>query len=114
MNRDYLERFLSKPTVQVLEASLETADIFGMLKDNLKSAGTPLPIKDIWIASHAIETGSVLVTYDRHFIKNRRPFAGSACASTISLWLWRPPTSSVIRPHVREVFKGGFRTTLST
>ncbi len=47
----------------------ETADIFGMLKSALKKAGTPIPINDIWIASHAFETGALLVTYDRHFDK---------------------------------------------
>ena len=40
-----------------------------MVKDNLKSAGTPIPIADIWISSHAIETGSMVVTYDNHFKK---------------------------------------------
>jgi len=26
-----------------------------------------LPINDIWIAAHTIETGSLLITYDDHF-----------------------------------------------
>ena len=43
--------------------------IFGKLKNDLKLAGTPLPINDVWIASHAMETGSVIVTYDRHFFR---------------------------------------------
>ena len=34
---------------------------------SLKAAGTPLPINDVWIAAHALETGSVVVTYDTHF-----------------------------------------------
>lgn len=66
-NKKILGNFLRKPTVQILNATSETAEIFGMLKDTLKKAGTPLPINDVWIAAHAIETGSVIVTYDRHF-----------------------------------------------
>jgi tRNA(fMet)-specific endonuclease VapC len=68
-NREILNRFLLKPTVKILNASLETADVFGMLKSKLKAAGTPLPINDIWIAAHAIETGSVLISFDKHFNK---------------------------------------------
>jgi tRNA(fMet)-specific endonuclease VapC len=40
-----------------------------MVKQNLKKAVTPLPINDVWIAAHALETGSTLVTYDNHFKK---------------------------------------------
>ncbi len=68
-NKNLLERFLQKPTIKMLNTTTETAKIFGMIKNNLKKAGTPLPINDIWIASHALETGSVLVTYDAHFRK---------------------------------------------
>ena len=68
-NRKILNRFLLKPTVKILNATLETADVFGMLKSRLKAAGTPLPVNDIWIAAHAIETGSVLITFDKHFNK---------------------------------------------
>ena len=66
-NVEILRRFLSKTTVIILEATQETADIFGTVKNSLKLAGTPIPINDVWIASHALETGSVIVTYDKHF-----------------------------------------------
>lgn len=68
-NMQILSNFLSKPTVRHLDATTETASVFGHLKNSLKIAGTPLPINDIWIASHAIETGSVVITYDTHFQK---------------------------------------------
>ncbi|QTA86031.1 type II toxin-antitoxin system VapC family toxin [Desulfonema magnum] len=68
-NRKLLDKFIRKPTVSVLNGSDKTANIFGMLRDTLKKAGTPLPINDIWIASHAIETDSVVITYDSHFKK---------------------------------------------
>ena len=66
-NRRILDRFLGKPSVAVLDASRETAEIFGMVKDTLRKSGQPIPTNDVWIAAHAIETGSLLVTYDAHF-----------------------------------------------
>ncbi|PXF56431.1 MAG: twitching motility protein PilT [Deltaproteobacteria bacterium] len=62
-----LRTFLQKPTVTILNASNETAEVFGMVKTSLKQAGTPIPINDVWIASHALEIGAVVVTYDKHF-----------------------------------------------
>jgi len=66
-NLDILKRFLTKPSVKILNATAETAEVFGTLKNALKQAGTPLPINDVWIAAHGIETGSVIVTQDQHF-----------------------------------------------
>ncbi len=68
-NLQLLEKFLEKSKVTILDASEETAEIFGGIKDALKKAGTPIPINDVWIASHAIETGAVLISYDAHFTK---------------------------------------------
>ncbi len=67
-NKQILESFLMKSTVSVLEASKETAEIFGLIKSSLGKTGHPIPVNDIWIGAHAIETGSVLLTYDRHFV----------------------------------------------
>ena len=66
-NKDTLQRFLMKPSVKILNATTETAEVFGQVKFNLKRSGNPLPINDVWIAAHALETGSVVVTYDTHF-----------------------------------------------
>jgi len=66
-NRALLERFLAKPTVEILPVSRETGDCFGRIKHALKAAGTPIPINDVWLAAQGLETGAVLVTYDRHF-----------------------------------------------
>jgi tRNA(fMet)-specific endonuclease VapC len=68
-NRKILKKFLKKPTVKVLNATRKTADIFGTIKNNLKKAGTPLPINDVWIASHSIEKNAVIISYDLHFKK---------------------------------------------
>ena len=68
-NRETLNYFLLKPTVKILNATSETAEVFGMVKSKLKTAGTPLPVNDLWIAAHAIETGSTIITFDKHFKK---------------------------------------------
>ncbi len=68
-NKDLLEKFLNKPTVSLVNASSETAEIFADVKHLLKKSGNPIPLNDVWIASHSIETGSALITYDDHFNK---------------------------------------------
>jgi tRNA(fMet)-specific endonuclease VapC len=68
-NQDLLDGFLAKPRVQVLDATAETAEIYGRVKADLARAGTPIPVVDVWIAAHALQTGSVLVSYDRRFLK---------------------------------------------
>jgi len=67
-NRNILRVFLKKPSVITLNASIETAELFGMVKNTLKQAGRPIPINDVWIAAHALEYGAVLVTRDKHFL----------------------------------------------
>src|SRR4030042_4685436 len=66
-NRQILDRFLLKSTLIVVEATIETADIFALIIASLKKSGHPIPINDVWIAAHALETGSILVTYDDRF-----------------------------------------------
>jgi tRNA(fMet)-specific endonuclease VapC len=66
-NRKRLGTFLAKDSVRVLLADTESAEIFGEVKYRLKTAGTPIPINDVWIAAHAMQTGSFLVTFDKHF-----------------------------------------------
>ncbi len=68
-NKKLLQEFLEKPTVSVLDVTIETSEIFAEIKNLLKNSGTPIPINDVWIAAHAMETGSVLVTHDDHFSK---------------------------------------------
>jgi tRNA(fMet)-specific endonuclease VapC len=42
---------------------------FGFVRGNLTKAGAPLPVNDLWLRAHRIETGSPVVTYDTHFKK---------------------------------------------
>ena len=66
-NRNILEEFLGKSTVRILSATMDTAEFFSSIKNELRRAGAPIPINDVWIAAHAMETGSLLVTFDSHF-----------------------------------------------
>ncbi|MCL5992020.1 MAG: type II toxin-antitoxin system VapC family toxin [Bacteroidetes bacterium] len=68
-NKEILKRFLSKPNIRIIDVSLETAEIFAHIKNLLRSTGNPIPLDDVWIVSHVIETGSVLITFDEHFNK---------------------------------------------
>lgn len=55
------------PTVERLFPTDETIEIFSDIFTTLKKAGKPIPAHDIWIAALAIETGSVIVHFDKHF-----------------------------------------------
>jgi tRNA(fMet)-specific endonuclease VapC len=66
-NVELLDEFLRRPAVLILDATRAKAEVFGVVKNLLKQAGTPIPINDVWIAAHAIETGSWVVTLDRRF-----------------------------------------------
>jgi len=68
-NREWLERFLAKSTVEVLDVTLETAEIFSDVMSRLKKNGTPVPINDVWLAAHTLETGAALITFDNHFVR---------------------------------------------
>lgn len=77
-NQRLLDKFLHKSTVKVLNITTETAEIFSELQYKLKKSGNPLPINDVWIASSAVETGSIVITYDNHFRQ----------IHSIRLWDW--------------------------
>ncbi len=66
-NRTQLEEFLASPFVEFHPATFETADRFGRISAQLRRAGTPIPVNDVWIAAQAMESGAVLLTGDGHF-----------------------------------------------
>jgi tRNA(fMet)-specific endonuclease VapC len=67
-NRQILDEFLGKSTVKILSVTLNTAEFFSNIKDGLRRKGSPIPINDVWIAAHTMESGSMLVTFDSHFL----------------------------------------------
>jgi tRNA(fMet)-specific endonuclease VapC len=60
-------RFQKKSTVKTLSAAPDTAEFFANIKDALKRKRPPLPINDVRIAAHAMESGSQRITLDKHF-----------------------------------------------
>ena len=52
---------------EVIPCNLESAQRFGIIKDQLRRKGRPIPDNDIWIAAIAMQHGLVLVTRDAHF-----------------------------------------------
>ncbi|MDZ4682914.1 MAG: type II toxin-antitoxin system VapC family toxin [Saprospiraceae bacterium] len=67
-NSALFQDFLKLPGVSIQHTTNETAQIYSTLLLDLKQKGTPIPTHDIWIAAIAIETGSVIITYDKHFL----------------------------------------------
>jgi tRNA(fMet)-specific endonuclease VapC len=66
-NRAELNIFMDSPRVFVHPVDMETADFYAAIRDNLKSAGTPIPTNDIWIAAVAFQHGYKMFSKDRHF-----------------------------------------------
>lgn len=68
-NKNELKIFLNKDGVTIIDVTIETSEIFGEIKAALNKKGKMIPLNDIWIAAHAVETGAKLLTYDTHFKK---------------------------------------------
>ena len=66
-NEASLMQFLAEDAVSILTPGLQTAETYAQLWVQLKVAGTPIPIDDIWIAALCLEHGLLLVTRDKHF-----------------------------------------------
>lgn len=66
-NRTILQEFLSESSVETIEATTKTAEVFAQIMHHLRSQGTPIPINDVWIAAHAMEKNAWLYTFDKHF-----------------------------------------------
>ena len=62
-----LARFLVRSGVSIVPADYAIAMRWGFLSHVLRRKGQPIPANDVWIAATAFETGSILLSYDRHF-----------------------------------------------
>ena len=60
-NKRFLETFISKLKVEILEVNIETSEVYAETKNMLKRSGNPIPMNDLWIASQAIENGIVVL-----------------------------------------------------
>lgn len=68
-NRRVLEEFLLEPYVRVIDVTMDVARRYGEIFAELRRAGTPIPVNDIWIAAATVASGTHLVTFDTDFSK---------------------------------------------
>jgi tRNA(fMet)-specific endonuclease VapC len=66
-NRTVLAELLEEPFVDVLPVTPSVARRYGLVFAQLRRAGTPIPVTDIWIAATALDCGGHLVAFDGHF-----------------------------------------------
>ncbi len=66
-NESELRAFLESPVVATLVVDDEVSRHYASIVTDLRRAGTPVPTNDVWIAATAARTGSLVLTYDRHF-----------------------------------------------
>jgi len=66
-NEALLQKFLAKPTVEVLLPGRHTVEHYARLFVQLKRTGSPIPDNDLWIAALVLEHDLLLITRDRHF-----------------------------------------------
>ena len=62
-----LAMFLASDRVVVLPVDAETSERYAVILFSLRTAGTPVPTNDVWIAATAMQHGLSVVTTDRHF-----------------------------------------------
>lgn len=66
-NRLTLAEFLSEPFVTVWPTTAAVARQYGRVFAELKRAGTPVPVNDVWIAAACLDCAGRLVTFDSDF-----------------------------------------------
>ena len=67
-NRRELDAFLSSPRLRMDPLTLQTAEYYSFVYQQLRSEGTPIPTNDMWIAASALECGLAVYTRDAHFV----------------------------------------------
>lgn len=72
--------FLSEPAVSEITVDREVAAHYADIYAELRTAGTPIPTNDMWVAACAAAAGVPVVSYDTHFSRIRR----------IACWLLKP------------------------
>jgi tRNA(fMet)-specific endonuclease VapC len=66
-NRAVLGEFLDEPYVSVLPVTRAVTRRYGQVFAQLRRAGTPIPINDVWIAATTLDSGGHLLTFDEDF-----------------------------------------------
>ena len=68
-NQQRLEEFIAEAFVNVADVTSVTARFYGDIFCALRSAGTPIPLNDVWISAVTFESGGHLLTFDGDFAK---------------------------------------------
>jgi predicted nucleic acid-binding protein len=68
-NQHALAELLREPYVEIRDTTADVARRYGEVFAALRSAGTPIPVNDIWIAAATIDVGAHLITFDKDFSK---------------------------------------------
>lgn len=66
-NEQDLRTFMDSPRVSVLDVDEETGQRYAVIVNALRTAGTPIPTNDIWIAASAMQHGLRVITTDVHY-----------------------------------------------
>jgi tRNA(fMet)-specific endonuclease VapC len=64
-NLRQINRFLIR--AMVLKSDASTAYEYGLIRNELRIKGRPIPENDIWLAAHARQHNLTLISRDRHF-----------------------------------------------
>lgn len=62
-----LEEFLAEPFVALLPVTRDVSRRYGRVYSQLRGAGTPIPLNDVWIAATALDCGASVLSFDQHF-----------------------------------------------
>jgi len=66
-NRTALREFLQEPSVVRASISDSVTRLYGQVFAQLRRAGTPIPVNDVWIAATTLERTAHLLTFDADF-----------------------------------------------
>jgi tRNA(fMet)-specific endonuclease VapC len=66
-NRVVLTELLEEPFVSIVPTDRAVARRYGQVFAQLRRAGTPIPVNDIWIAATTLDRGGHLLTFDQLF-----------------------------------------------
>ena len=66
-NEEVFERFLRRERVELLMPTMNSTRHYANLFRQLRTAGTPIPTNDMWIAALVVEHDLLLFSRDEHF-----------------------------------------------
>ena len=66
-NERVFEQFLHRERVEVILPTMETTRHYANLYRQLRTAGTPIPVSDLWLAAIVVQHELSLYSRDNHF-----------------------------------------------